>query len=42
MLVARGVTRFRVELVLFGFKPQNRGQTHATFPMVFDAIYWYK
>ncbi|MEO6259825.1 MAG: M14 metallopeptidase family protein [Thermoanaerobaculia bacterium] len=27
-------------IVLFGFKPQARGQTHATFPMVFDALYW--
>ena len=28
------------KIVLFGFKPQSRGQTHATFPMVFDALYW--
>jgi len=28
------------KIVLFGFKPQNRGQTHATFPMVFNSLYW--
>ncbi|MDQ6803348.1 MAG: M14 family metallopeptidase [Acidobacteriota bacterium] len=27
-------------IVLFGFRPQHRGQTHATFPMIFDAMYW--
>jgi hypothetical protein len=27
-------------IVLFGFRPQHRGQSHATFPMVFDALYW--
>jgi hypothetical protein len=27
-------------IVLFGFRPQHRGQTHATFPMIFDALYW--
>ena len=28
-------------IVLFGFRPQHRGQTHATFPMIFDALYWH-
>ncbi len=28
------------KIVLFGFRPQHRGQTHGTFPMIFDALYW--
>ena len=28
------------KIVLFGFRPQHRGQTHATFPLVFNSIYW--
>jgi hypothetical protein len=28
------------KIVLFGFRPQHRGQTHATFPLVFNAIWW--
>ena len=37
---AVALTYGKGRIVLFGFKPQNRGQTHATFPMVFDAIWW--
>jgi hypothetical protein len=28
------------KIVLLGFRPQNRGQTHATFPFVFNSLYW--
>jgi hypothetical protein len=28
------------KLVLFGFRPQNRGQTSLTFPLVWNALYW--
>jgi hypothetical protein len=28
------------KIVLLGFRPQNRGQTHGTFPFVFNSIYW--
>jgi hypothetical protein len=28
------------KIVLLGFRPQNRGQTHATFPFVFNSLWW--
>ena len=37
---AVAVTYGKGKVVLFGFQPQNRAQTHATFPMLFNAIYW--
>jgi hypothetical protein len=37
---AVAVTYGKGKIALFGFRPQNRGQTHATFPLVFNAIYW--
>jgi hypothetical protein len=37
---AVAMTYGKGRIVLYGFKPQHRGQTHATFPMVFDALYW--
>ncbi|HEY8183413.1 MAG TPA: M14 metallopeptidase family protein [Thermoanaerobaculia bacterium] len=37
---AVAMTYGKGRIVLFGFRPQHRGQTHATFPMIFDALYW--
>jgi len=37
---AVAMTYGKGKIVLFGFRPQHRGQTHATFPLVFNAIWW--
>ncbi|HUP61959.1 MAG TPA: M14 metallopeptidase family protein [Thermoanaerobaculia bacterium] len=37
---AVAVTFGKGKVVLFGFRPQHRGQTHATFPLVFNALWW--
>ncbi len=37
---AVAVTYGKGKIVLLGFRPQHRGQTHATFPFVFNAIWW--
>jgi hypothetical protein len=37
---AVAMTYGKGRIVLYGFSPQHRGQTHATFPMVFDALWW--
>jgi hypothetical protein len=37
---AVALTYGKGKIVLFGFRPQQRGQTHATFPMIFNSLYW--
>jgi hypothetical protein len=37
---AVAMTYGKGKIVLFGFRPQHRGQSHATFPMIFNALYW--
>jgi len=37
---AVAMTYGKGKIVLFAFRPQHRGQTHATFPMIFNALYW--
>ncbi len=37
---AVALTYGRGRIALFAFRPQHRGQTHATFPFLFNAIWW--
>jgi hypothetical protein len=37
---AVALTYGKGKIVLLGFRAQNRGQTHATFPFLFNSIYW--
>ncbi len=37
---AVALTYGKGKVVLFGFRPQHLGQTHATFPLVFNALWW--
>lgn len=37
---AVAMTYGKGKIVLLGFRPQHRGQTHATFPFVFNSLWW--
>lgn len=37
---AVALTRGKGKVVLLGFRPQHRGQTPATFPFLFGALWW--
>jgi hypothetical protein len=37
---AVAVTYGKGKIVLLGFRPQNRAQTLATFPFIFNSLYW--
>src|SRR3954454_4332432 len=37
---AVAMTYGKGRIVLLGFRPQHHGQTHPTFPMIFNALYW--
>ena len=37
---AVAMTYGKGKIVLIGFRPQHRAQTHGTFPLIFNAIWW--
>jgi hypothetical protein len=37
---AVAMTYGKGKIVLIGFRPQHRGQTHGTFSLIFNAIWW--